>query len=1845
MILKSFLLGNLLSLCMKIINSVVVVGLYYGFLTTFSIGPSYIFLLRARVMEEGTEKEVSATTGFITGQLMMFISIYYAPLHLALGRPHTITVLVLPYLLFHFFWNNHKNFFYYGSTTRNSMRNLSIQCVFLNNLIFQLFNHFILPSSTLARLVNIYMFRCNNKMLFVTSSFVGWLIGHILFMKWVGLVLFWIRQNYSIRSNNKYLVSELRNSMARIFSILLFITCVYYLGRMPSPIVTKKLKETSETEERKEENDVETTYEEDKDSPDYEDFYLDTHQDKRKLGIGKTQLKKRREKGKKFFLVRKTYYNFSFRLKTMESTVEIYKKGSIRKCYTKGNVTIFFLYMPKEWKTNNIFYISTKFINFFRNDRTKNFFVHDRKTIPRRLVKLLGSYQWTKKIQLEQGIDKKNKNSRKREGISCFRYTRKKDQIMQGGEGTRILVKKVRSFFEWTLSRKNKKIRFTCNHERFNNFQKGFRRNGLDKKDSKSLLKRFSRIRTSKEYVWLKREIFIEFDWKFLNLNRRIIFRTRATNRFRKSNKIFEIYIRCNFNRSKRSNNNKKEIYWNGRNQKKGFSLVIQIDRRFRRRGRRKRRRIDGRSRNSFKKRQTRSNLYGKRSKYKFQYKEEKYKKEKHKLGRRRSGFDTLLTTIGFSPGYNQRIHACSKTKNSYWGNVSSKCAFSTFSGSHRQNLFFFVFGYLGNDESHFEELGRGKPRIANFLFGGGRDKRKRANKRRERRRKRTNSNIRSLGYLYIYSSNKRFNVSNPIFSEKIRYITLINNSKKYWPYVIIAIPRMVRGFEGMEKRNACKMYLKWRSIIRNRISPKLVNRRYSDKDSISFLFETLAKIKSTISSKRKRSETKEKGEKRQFLFFNSLGKGSRTTFRVSPKTTFFFGTHFKPTRKKNDKSKKAIFSSYKGFQRKKKRFSKSFKRKNKNSSSYKPNNERTGKSKSHFLIEIENGKSIGIKRKRKRFQYKKKDYPRIDHSNAIRELCKGKLFTHRNKNERSCKKDNNNEDSNRKNHKRQEKNSSSLGWKKIGIKEEYFANVQKKKYPSNTKITLFYEILRRKKMHGYITMYHKDSKGQCTTFLGINKKNYQQIHFQRGNKSRRNGENKKKYNELYFDYKKSVFQFFQYQHQQKKYEEEELRLIFFVSSLCILQIITKSITKQVSFEICTSISPHLSFSKGYNQELLYDTRNIRFQTKTKKNSKVWNEKMEKLVKGSLSIQFISDQVGSLSTKKMAKKSQSMSYDSKERLNEIRFIEKRKRPINSLHEKKLLCSELINKSKRKSEKTLWIKSFVIKTYKLCEEEGLVYFWINITSRGQKNSIKFQYKYTEIRIILKIYKYIYKRLSRKRIYYRYGQKYGEKIFGLENSSFLSEKEYRYGDLGQYAYRHQDSKKRENRNKKFSKIRKKGSFFFYDSSQNQPIQSKKSFFRLDRNESRKVISYHIKIKFRTLVFPRICTTFRYVKNKPVDHTNQITYFKFSFLRKKYKWKRKDPRKKKKKYFYISQSKRISRIRKFQPKKKQTTRSRRFCIRSTKTKQKEKSRRRLHGSRYQKRQKEKTIQEQERSGTGFLPEKIFSFSIKMGRFLESKNDQQYQGILSPTQTDRPKGGNCYILNSKRRDASGCNVDSEKPNSYRIDKKRNIYYRTHSFIYEKGWKIYYISNHRYFIGGKEKVPNKWKMHNKKWICRKKEFRWIHCTTQQYACEKKQKSFRFPCSRKYSISQTSKRIKNFNLFQFPELECCESKSTILQSKQHKKPGTIFKQGKASKYKYRCKKIHYIKIVSLAQLSIRRFSLYESLLVRYQKRESFQYVKNTYVSTIQNELIVYFLYIYRMPYSVNKDIHIYHVTF
>nr|QJD20918.1 hypothetical chloroplast RF19 [Trifolium alexandrinum] len=263
----------LVVLWLKIVNSTVVIGLYYGFLSTLAVGPSYLFLIRARIMEEGPETEIAATTGFITGQLVRFMSIYYAPFHLALGRPHTVTVLTVPYLFFNFI---HKNDTYYYSDpdyyrlnseykkNQNSMRNFRIYKVFFNNLFFQFLNPLLFPNSTLPRLLNIYLFRSNNKLVFLTSSFVGWLIGHIFLMKCIGLILVvWLQQKNSIKSKltmrfDKYTLLLLRDYAGQIFVVFSFVIFAYCLGRIPLPYSysteekKKKEKEMREMDEMNE---------------------------------------------------------------------------------------------------------------------------------------------------------------------------------------------------------------------------------------------------------------------------------------------------------------------------------------------------------------------------------------------------------------------------------------------------------------------------------------------------------------------------------------------------------------------------------------------------------------------------------------------------------------------------------------------------------------------------------------------------------------------------------------------------------------------------------------------------------------------------------------------------------------------------------------------------------------------------------------------------------------------------------------------------------------------------------------------------------------------------------------------------------------------------------------------------------------------------------------------------------------------------------------------------------------------------------------------------------------------------------------------------------------------------------------------------------------------------------------------------------------------------------------------------------------------------------------------------------------------------------------------------------
>jgi len=196
-------------------------------------------------------------------------------------------------------------------------------------------------------------------MLFVTSSFVGWIIGHILFMKWIGLLLVWIRQNRYIRKyirSNKYLVSELKNSMsmAGIFSIFLFLTCVYYLGRIPSPIFSKKLNKLDKMEEE-EEFDME---EEEEFDNNRQVDYMYGNQEILKFKILE---KNKKDEEKSFFLFEKPLLTFFFDYNRWNRPLRYIRKrnknfkGSARReasqyffytCQSDGKQRISFTYPP-----------------------------------------------------------------------------------------------------------------------------------------------------------------------------------------------------------------------------------------------------------------------------------------------------------------------------------------------------------------------------------------------------------------------------------------------------------------------------------------------------------------------------------------------------------------------------------------------------------------------------------------------------------------------------------------------------------------------------------------------------------------------------------------------------------------------------------------------------------------------------------------------------------------------------------------------------------------------------------------------------------------------------------------------------------------------------------------------------------------------------------------------------------------------------------------------------------------------------------------------------------------------------------------------------------------------------------------------------------------------------------------------------------------------------------------------------------------------------------------------------------------------------------------------------------
>nr|WGO61907.1 hypothetical chloroplast RF1 [Aneura pinguis] len=217
----------------KFSSGFILFGLYYGFLTTLPIGPSQLIALRAFLLE-GNLGGTIAVSGLVTGQLIIFLSIYNSPFYVVLLKPHIFTLSILPYTFF--YWYRIKDLLdYHSLRSITSFRDVRIFGLFLDSMIFQLLNPIILPSPVLTRLLSLFFFRYSNNLLFLTGATFGWLYGQYSFIQSGKLLLF------RVESDSPVLYLLVKRIIYRTFGIIIFSFSFLHLGRTPVPFITKKL--------------------------------------------------------------------------------------------------------------------------------------------------------------------------------------------------------------------------------------------------------------------------------------------------------------------------------------------------------------------------------------------------------------------------------------------------------------------------------------------------------------------------------------------------------------------------------------------------------------------------------------------------------------------------------------------------------------------------------------------------------------------------------------------------------------------------------------------------------------------------------------------------------------------------------------------------------------------------------------------------------------------------------------------------------------------------------------------------------------------------------------------------------------------------------------------------------------------------------------------------------------------------------------------------------------------------------------------------------------------------------------------------------------------------------------------------------------------------------------------------------------------------------------------------------------------------------------------------------------------------------------------------------------------
>nr|YP_010045987.1 Ycf1 [Platycerium bifurcatum]QPG86033.1 Ycf1 [Platycerium bifurcatum] len=224
---------NSLSLTgLKLMSPYILFGIYYGFLATLPVGPSQILCLRAFLLG-GNLSGLVSLSGSMVAQLAITSTIYCSPIYVFLLKPHIVTIVVIPYMvLFCLTINDLPDYQILRPVT--SLRDLRLISLFLTSFMFQILNPVLLPNPVLSRLAYLFFFRYSNNLLFVLTSFSGWLTGHMIFNYLSKLLL--IR----VRKDSPLLYLLVKRTIYTTFSIVFVFNALIYLGRAPVPSWTIK---------------------------------------------------------------------------------------------------------------------------------------------------------------------------------------------------------------------------------------------------------------------------------------------------------------------------------------------------------------------------------------------------------------------------------------------------------------------------------------------------------------------------------------------------------------------------------------------------------------------------------------------------------------------------------------------------------------------------------------------------------------------------------------------------------------------------------------------------------------------------------------------------------------------------------------------------------------------------------------------------------------------------------------------------------------------------------------------------------------------------------------------------------------------------------------------------------------------------------------------------------------------------------------------------------------------------------------------------------------------------------------------------------------------------------------------------------------------------------------------------------------------------------------------------------------------------------------------------------------------------------------------------------------------